>query len=203
MAVGNSTSSCQSSGGVKWRRFAFAAVPAIATASVLTGLTARGAIASSVSVSGGEYMITAQQVVGHGFVQFGGQVPVNQGGRQIQKPVIVSGMASAAITRLCQSVSVGPVRMRLTAGDAGTPVSATNLIVDASGQTSGLATLHTVTTGQDASTLTEDGTVTGATGGFGQQASSVTISNLSEKTWMVTAGTFTLPHMSLRLGGKC
>lgn len=203
MLVGKKTRRWQSSGGVKWRRFAWAGVPALAVAGVLVGFTAQGAIASAVSVSGKEYTLTAQHLDGRGFVQFGGQVPLKRDGRQVEQPVIVSGMSSAAITNLCQSVDLGPVTMRLTAGDAGDPVSASNLIVDASGQSSGVATLHNVTTGQDASTLDQDGGVAGAAGAFGEQASSVSISNLRQDTWMVTAGTFRLPHMSLAFGGSC
>lgn len=203
MLVGKKTRRWQASGGVKWRRFAVAGVPAITIAGVLIGFTAQGAIASAVSVSGKEYTLTAQHLQGQGFEQFGGQIPVKRDGKQVEQPVIVSGMASAEITDLCQSVDLGPVTMRLTAGDAGTPVSASNLIVDASGQSSGVATLHDVTTGQDASTLNADGGLTGTAGAFGQQASSVTISGLRQDTWMVTAGTFRLPHMSVAFGGSC
>lgn len=203
MSVDNSLSTRQSPGGVRWRRFAYAAVPAVAIAGTLIGLTAKGAIASSISVSGQEYTVTAKQLNGQGFVQFGGQVNSDQGGKQVPQPVISSGIAHATLKSLCQSVHVGPVTMRLTAGDAGTPVSASNMIVDASGQTGDLAIFHNVTTGQDASTLTKDGSATGAPGGFGQQADSVTIDNLRQETWLTTAGTFRLPHLSLGFGGSC
>ena len=144
-----------------------------------------------------------QQLNGHGFVQFGGQLTSDQSGKQVQEPVITSGIASATLKSLCQSVNVGPVTMRLTAGNGSTPVSASNMIVDASGQTGDLAIFHNVTTGQDASTLTKDGTETGVPGGFGQQADTVTIDNLVQHTWLTTAGTFKLPGLSLGFGGSC
>jgi hypothetical protein len=62
-------------GRVKWRRFALVAVPAVIVAGALIGLTAEGAIASSISVSGEQYLITASKLTGTGFEQFGGQVP--------------------------------------------------------------------------------------------------------------------------------
>lgn len=202
MSAENSMSTRQAPGRVRWRRFAYAAVPAVAIAGTLIGLTAKGAIASSISVSGEEYTVTADQLDGQGFVQFGGQVNSDQNGKQVAEPVITSGIASARLKNLCQSVNVGPVTMRLTAG-GGTPVTASNMIVDASGQTGDLAIFHNVTTGQDASTLTKDGAETGAAGGFGQQADSVTIDNLRQDTWLTTAGTFKLPGLSLKFGGSC
>ena len=92
-------------------------MPAVAIAGVLVGLTAEGAIASSISVSGEEYTVKASQLSGTGFEQFGGEVS-NASGPQ---PVIVSAINKAQLTDLCQSVTIGPVTLRLTAGDAGTP----------------------------------------------------------------------------------
>ena len=43
-------------GKVNWRRFAIVAVPAVAVAGILVGLTAEGALASSISVSGQEFI---------------------------------------------------------------------------------------------------------------------------------------------------
>jgi hypothetical protein len=185
---------------VRWRRFAIAAVPAVAVAGVLIGLTAEGAIASSFSVSGAEYTVTASQLSGSGFVQFGTALP--QGNKQV--PVIESGIASAHLTNLCQSVSV-PLfgTIRLTAGNAGTPASASNLIVDAQSQTGSEAIFKNITIGQDASTLNEDGATTGQAGTFGEQATGITINNLVQNTWLTTAGTFTLPNLSLGFGSNC
>lgn len=200
MSVDNSTSAIRPQGRVRWRRFAIAAVPAVAIAGVLVGLTAEGAIASSFSVSGTEYTVTADQLKGTGFVQFGTALP--QGSSQL--PVIESGISSATLANLCQSVSVGPITIRLTAGGtAGSPVSASNLVVDAGSQTGSKAVFHNITIGQDASTLSEDPGTTGTAGAFGEQADNVTIDNLVQKTWLTTAGTFTLPGLSLGFGSAC
>ena len=63
------------------------AVPAVAIAGILVGLTAEGALASSISVSGQEFTITSDQLTGSGFAQFGGSLPNSKDG---QTPVIVS-----------------------------------------------------------------------------------------------------------------
>ena len=157
------------------------------------------AIASSISVSGQEFLVTATQLNGTGFEQFGGEVTGASGAQ----PVIISAIHSASLADLCQSVAVGPVTLRLTAGGGGNPVTADNLIVDASGQTGSEAIFHNITIGQDAGTLTEDPGTTGQPGGFGQQADSITINNLVQHTWLTTAGTFTLPGLSISFGGSC
>jgi hypothetical protein len=157
-------------------------VPAGAIAAALIGLTAQGAIAANVSVSGQQFLVSA-----------------NGSGTQ---PVIVSGIGSATLTNLCQAVKAGPLTMRLTAGGS-TPVSASNLIVDASSLSGSSATFHGITIGQDAGTLTATPGTAGAAGGFGEQAETVTIDNLVQHTWLTTAGTFTLPGLHLSFGGSC
>ena len=188
-----------SQGRVKWRRFALVAVPAVIVAGALIGLTAEGAIASSISVSGEQYLITASKLTGTGFEQFGGQVAGTSG----TQPVIISAIHSATLTNLCQSVSIGPITLHLTAGGGGTPVTAQNLVVDASGQTGSQAVFHNISIGLDSGTLNEDPGADGASGGFGQQADSMEIDNLVQHTWLTTAGTFTLPDLSLGFGGSC
>jgi hypothetical protein len=192
MSVSNSSTSAR--GKVSWRRFAIVAVPAIAVAGVLVGLTAEGALASSISVSGQEFTITADQLAGTGFAQFGGALPNSSGG---QTPVIVSSIKNATLTKLCQSVSVLGMTVHLTAGGNGTPVSASNLVVDANDQTASSAVFTNISIGQDA------GTLGGPAGTFGEEADQVTIDNLVQHTWYTTAGTFTLPNLSLGFGGSC
>jgi hypothetical protein len=177
-------------------------VPSAVVAAVLIGLTAQGAIGANISVSGQEFTVTANQLNGTGFEQFGSTV--TQGSNHI--PVAVSAIHSAKLTNLCQAVSVGGITLLLRAGRAsGNPVVADNLIVDAS-QLSGNATFHNITIGQDAGTLSEDPGTTGTSGTFGEQADSITINDLVQHTWLTTAGTFTLPGLSLSVstnGGTC
>lgn len=193
-------------GKVRWRRFAIAAVPAVAIAGTLVGLTAKGAIVSSISVSGQEFTVTSSQLDGTGgFEQFGGVVTEQN---STPHPVVISAITHATLANLCQSVKVGPVTLRLTAGSAkDNPAIADNLIVDASGQTGSSATFNNITIGQDASTLNKVQAAESQTasdiGGFGQQADSMSITDLVQNTWLTTAGTFTLPDLSIGFGGSC
>lgn len=185
-------------GKVRWRRFAIAAVPAVAIAGTLVGLTAEGALASSISVSGQEFTVTADSLTGTGFAQYGN---ILSGGPNGEQAVIVSAMQTATLSNLCQSVSVptplGNLVIRLTAGGSGTPVSADNLVVDASDLSGSSATFTNIAIGQDA------GTLGGTAGSFGESADSVTINGLVQHAWYTTAGTFTLPNLSLGIGGSC
>jgi hypothetical protein len=186
-------------GRVRWRRFAILFVPAMAAAAAMIALTAGGVFAASISVSGSAFEVSASQLKGSGFEQFGGMVSDGKGG---QHPVAISAIKSAALTNLCQSVSVGPLTMRITAGGGGTPATASNLIVDAD-QLSGDATFSNITIGQDAGTLSEDPGTAGTAGGFGQQADTITIDNLHQHTWLTTAATFKLPGFGLAFGKAC
>lgn len=185
-------------GKVRWRRFAIAAVPAVAIAGTLVGLTAEGALASSISVSGQEFTVTADSLTGTGFAQYGN---ILSGGPNGEQAVIVSAMQTATLSNLCQSVSVptplGNLVIRLTAGGSGTPVSADNLVVDANDLSGSSATFTNIAIGQDA------GTLGGTAGSFGESADSVTINGLVQHAWYTTAGTFTLPNLSLGIGGSC
>ncbi len=194
-----SVDSSRTQGRVKWRRFAIVAVPGALIAAALIALTAQGAIASSISVSGEEYLITATKLTGTGFEQYGGTIPGAAG----NEPVIISAIHNATLTNLCQTVTIGPITLHLTAGGGGDPVQAENLIVDAAGQTGSEAVFHNISIGLDAGTLSEDPGAAGSSGGFGQQADSMEIDNLVQHTWLTTAGTFTLPDLSLGFGGGC
>jgi hypothetical protein len=189
-------------GRVRWKRFALIMVPSGIVAAALIGLTAEGAVGANISVSGQEYTVTANQLSGQGFEQFGSTV--KSGGKQI--PVAESAIRSAKLTNLCQAVKIGSVTLLLRAGrSAGDPVSASNLIVDAS-SLSGDASFHNIAIGQDAGTLSQVPGTTGTPGSFGEQADTVTINHLVQNTWLTTAGTFTLPGLSLNIntnGGSC
>ena len=189
-------------GRVRWKRFALIMVPSAIVAAVLIGLTAEGAIGANISVSGQEFTVTANQLSGTGFEQFGSTV--KSGDKQI--PVAESAIRSAKLTNLCQGVKIGAVTLLLRAGrSSGNPVSASNLIVDAS-SLSGDASFHNIAIGQDAGTLNQVPGTTGTPGSFGEQADTVTINHLVQNTWLTTAGTFTLPGLSLKIstnGDSC
>jgi hypothetical protein len=177
-------------------------VPAAGVTALLLGLTASGALASSFSISGQQFKVSADSLTGTGFQQFG-TIDHTAGGTLT--PVAESEIGSAQLTNLCQSVKVdlstfglGIWTLKITAGQGTTPVSANSLIIDANQLSGSTATFHNINIGQDASTLNAvSGVPTGQAGTFGQQASDVSISNLQQVAYSTSAGTFTLPGFGL------
>jgi len=192
-------------GRVRWRRFAIILVPATALMVMLLILTAQSVLAVSISISGKPFNVTARQLQGQGFELFGvlQQSATNDlPGHSNQIVLAATALRSASISDLCQTVDVLGVPMIITAGDGGTPVTATNLVVDAD-QFSGNASFTQLTLGRDASTLNAVPGVLGQAGGFSMEATQVTISDLRQHAYAVSASTFTLPGFQLRFGGGC
>jgi hypothetical protein len=202
-------------GRTRWRRFAAVLVPAVAAASLLVVGIANGAIPASFAVSGSTFKVSADELDGTGFVQYGGFAQ-EKGGRMVpgtnipdptdpkNHAVAVSGISSATLTKLCQSVVMPGTNISLVinAGGNGTPATATDLMIDLT-QLNGDATFNNISIGQDASTLNKGPAgAQGLPGFFGQQADSVTIKNLTQIAWSTSAGTFVLNGLDLHVSLK-
>jgi Family of unknown function (DUF6230) len=191
----------QDRGGIRWRRFGAMLIASGAITGALVVLTAEGALGVQFSISGIPFTVTADKLTGEGFEQFAtldSMAPgsPNAGTTGGQLVLIVSAIRSATLTNMCQSIALGGEYMKITAGGGSTPVSADTLVVDSSSIT-GDASFSNMNVGQDASTLNEVPGVTGAKGLFSQQADTVTINNLRQTNYATTAGTFTLPGLSM------
>jgi hypothetical protein len=185
-----------SAGRVRWSRFALLMVPAMLLCVLLVVLTATGSIAASVSVSGNAFVITSTRLVGAGVDQYGSTMTTVDGKRE---QVVIAAIRRATLADLCESINAGLVTLLLRAGTGGTPVSASDLIVGFD-TLSGDTTYGDMSSGQDASTLTDYPGATGAAGAFGQEAASMTIDHMRLHDWLVTAGTFSMPGLSLSIG---
>ncbi|GAA0980901.1 MULTISPECIES: DUF6230 family protein [Nocardiopsidaceae] len=184
-----------------WKRFALFSVPAgVAVGGILVAM-AQGALAASFTVSGQEFKISADELRGEGFVQYGW---LDQTVREEAVPVAVAGIESAEIDGLCQSVLtefplIGTISLELTAGDQGTPVQAENLVIDMS-QMDGNAEFENIEIGRDAGTL--DKGPSGAQGFndlFGMQSDVIVVQDLEQTARAASAGTFRLSGLSLGL----
>lgn len=200
-------------GRIRWRRFAVAAVPAVAAAVGIVMLEGQGALAASFTVSGLPATITADKMVGTGFAQYGSIDGANgnsTAGINAAIPVAVTGLKSATLYNLCQSVTIpfpinipgvgNSVSMVIKAGtDTKNPVTASNLFIDMT-KMSGDAVFTNIQIGNDASTLSKG--PAGAQGFqnmYGQQADGLTVTNLKQTAYATSAGTFTLNGMTLSL----
>jgi len=167
--------------------------------------------AEQIAEQSGFGQVSADKLEGTGFVQYGG-IATEKGGdpRNPADPknhlVAVSGIASAKLYNLCQSMVVklpvvGETTLRIGAGGGGKPAHADHLVVHTD-DLGGDAVFHNIVIGQDASTF-EDGSGSLA-GVFGQQADTVRIDHLRQSTREVKAATFRLTglHLTVKAGSK-
>ncbi|ORT55474.1 DUF6230 family protein [Streptomyces sp. CB03238] len=201
-------------GGTRWKRFAVVMVPSVAaTAAIGIGL-AQGALAASFSISGQEFKVRATELTGKNFVQYGSYAEgTNLKGEKFAAPVAVSGFKSATITNMCQSVVtphvplIGTVSLELKAGTGDRKVEATDIYLDVSDLEAD-AYFEKIDIGVAAGSLPkkkgDPGIQPGTEGkaspfGFAQRAEDVTLTNVRQKAWATTAGTFRLPDLELKL----
>ncbi|MEV0178610.1 DUF6230 family protein [Streptomyces sp. NPDC050625] len=187
-------------GRVRLRRAAVLAVPATLVAAGLAVLTAEGALGVQFAISGMPFTVTATNLDGTGFEQFGNldnmaEGSPNTGDTGGQVLVVTSAIKNATLTKLCQSVDLGGINLKITAGGGKDKVSATDLTTDST-ELSGDAAFDNIEIGNDASTLTKAG-VKGPIGVFSQQADTVHIANLRQTNYATTAGVFKLPGLKL------
>ncbi|MFB9236918.1 DUF6230 family protein [Plantactinospora siamensis] len=188
-------------GKVRWRRFAGMLLTAGVAGGALAMLTAQGVLAAQFSVSGMPFTVTADKLSGTGFEQFATldhmiENSPNEGDTGGQLVLIVSAIDRAELTNLCQSVSLGGMNLKITAGDNGKAVTAHTLVVDSDSIT-GNASFDDIDIGQDASTLDRVPGVKGNPGVFAQQARTVTILDLRQNNYATTAAAFSLPHLRM------
>ncbi|MFK4145285.1 DUF6230 family protein [Streptomyces sp. NPDC004065] len=192
-------------GRVRLRRAAVMAVPATLVAAGLAVLTAEGALGVQFAISGMPFTVTATELNGTGFEQFGSldnmaEDSPNQGDTGGQVLVVTSAIKNATLTKLCQSVDLGGTNLLITAGGGADKVQARDLTTDST-ELSGDAAFNRIEIGNDASTLTKAG-VQGPKGVFSQQADTVRIANLRQTNYATTAGVFKLPGLKLRFSGS-
>ncbi|MEW2378399.1 DUF6230 family protein [Micromonospora sp. NPDC047812] len=187
--------------GVRWRRFAATLGTVVAGAAGMVVLTAQGVLGAQFAISGMPFTVTADRLTGTGFEQFATidhMIPdsPNQGDTGGQVLVMVSAIDKAELTNLCQSINLGGVYLKITAGGGGTPVTARTLVVDGD-EVAGNASFKNINVGQDASTLDQVPGVRGNPGVFAQQSDTVTITNLRQNNYATTAAVFNLPDLRM------
>jgi hypothetical protein len=209
-------------GRTRWRRLLIVLAPAYAAVAGLVFLAASGTLAVSFAVSGTALTVTADTLStgktdgnGIGLYQFG---VADFQGNGTPVPQVETIIPDATLVNLCQSVTVGPVTLRTTAGTAAnSPVTASNLVVDASSITATSASFTNLNIGQDMSqfsnpALTEPtGRGTGPNvntgpvppGTFGQTATAASLGGLRQVANATSAGQFTLPNLSVTFGAAC
>ncbi|WP_030949221.1 DUF6230 family protein [Streptomyces sp. NRRL S-646] len=194
-------------GGTRWKRFAVVMVPSVAATAAIGVALAQGALAASFSVSGQQFKVSADQLEGDGFSQYGA---IDSGytldGKKTVHPVAVSAFKSATIKGLCQSVVtpnipvLGSVSLILHAGGGEKPVEADNLYIDLDDLNAD-ATFTNIDIGVAAGSASKGpGIKSGDTAnpnGFAQQAEHASLTGVKQTAWATTAGTFKLSGLKM------
>lgn len=191
-------------GRVRWRSFTIVLLLALLIMVILSTLTAQSVLAVSLNISGRPFTVTAAQLQGQDFEEFGILEPssISVPGQSHRIAVAVTAMRSVTISHLCQAVNIGGVEMIIRAGDGATPVSATNLVVYAD-RFSGNASFKHLVLSQNSGTFQPVPGLQSPAGAFSMRATRVTISDLVQHAFATTSSTFTLPGFSLQFGGSC
>ncbi|MEW2119192.1 DUF6230 family protein [Streptomyces sp. NPDC005474] len=197
-------------GGTRWKRFAVVMVPSVAATACIGVALAQGALAASFSVSGQSFKVKAQYIDGQGFSQYGAVDMDDSKTKEGTHPVAVSAFANATIQNMCQSVVTpnipffGTATLTLTAGksaDEDKQVHASNLYIDVEHLGAGKAVFHDMNIGVAGKALKnppmKGGKELADGNGFGQQADRAELFDVEQTAWATTAGTFTLPGLSM------
>jgi hypothetical protein len=178
-------------------RIAMVAIPVGIVSAVVIGGVAQGAVPVSFSISGTSFTMAGSALNGSDFSQYGGVAKMQDGK---EEPVAIANIGTATITNLCQSVvqdtPLGKVGLIITAGDAGTPVKASNLQIGMT-DLKGDATFTNIRIGTDAASVITD--AKGSAGDFGQDAQGINLQNFSQVAYSTTASTLQLTNMHLKV----
>ncbi|MDS1272568.1 DUF6230 family protein [Lipingzhangella sp. LS1_29] len=187
--------------GTRWSKFAMLAVPGFLAAGVMGLMTTQGLLAASFAVSGDNFQLTADQLDGQGFAQYG---DVATSADDSSRPVGLAHVDSAELDNMCLSaqwdLAIGDASLIITAGE-NEPVQGSSLTLDME-EMSGDADFSNIQIGRDASTLDKADGAQGPVGNFGLQSDTIVVDNLNVSTWSVTSGSLNLTglNMSIRPG---
>ncbi|MER7834799.1 DUF6230 family protein [Streptomyces sp. NPDC096040] len=194
-------------GRTRWRLFAVILVPAVAACATVGIGMAQGVLAASFFISGRKFQVTADSLTARGFSLYG-MIDVTRKHELV--PVMVSGFRHATVSGLCQSVVVdvpllGTQTLRLTGGDHRL-AEASDLFLDATVDAAGDANFTGLDIGVAQGALTKGPVRSGDRDsrffdpdGVAQQAVSATLTDVRVNAVALSAGTFHIPDLRVRL----
>lgn len=194
-------------GRTSWKRFAAVLIPSVLAAAALGVGMAQGALAASFLISGQKFQVALDTLDVRGLSIYG-TVDVTRKGTLV--PVVVTGASRAEISGLCQSVVVqvpvlGPYTLRITGGER-SRIEARNLFLDATALSSAQANFDGLDIGVATGAVSKGPISPGDRNsrfydpdGFAQQADSAFLTDVQFTTVAVSAATFNVPGLEVRL----
>jgi hypothetical protein len=181
-------------------------LPSVAACAAICIAMGQGALAASFLISGRSFQVTADSLTARGFSLYG-MVDVTR--KRELVPVMVSGFRRATIRGLCQSYVVdipllGTQTLRLTG--SGRPAEASDLFIDATSQAATDANFTGLDIGVAQGAITKGPVRPEDRGsrffdpdGVAQQAVSTTLTDVRSNAVALSAGTFSIPGLRVRL----
>ncbi|MEU0602726.1 DUF6230 family protein [Streptomyces sp. NPDC006393] len=194
-------------GRTRWRRFALILTPSIAACAALGIAMAQGALAASFLISGQRFQVSVDTLTVRGFSIYV-MVDVTKKGERV--PVLVTGARHATISGLCQAVPLdlpllGSHTLKITGGEE-RPATASNMFLDATTESVGQADFRDIDIGIAQGAITKGPVDPGDRNsrffdpsGFGQQAVSATLNHVNVTAVAISAGTFNIPGLRLKI----
>lgn len=183
-------------GRTRWGRFAVVMVPCAVAIAVMAGALLNGILATSLAVAGVPLQLKVNKLDGKALTLYAGEIQPLVGNTL---PVAVAGVGEAKIDGLCLGLGadvpvLGKVAVKATSGQQ---VTASNLILDAKSLGGDLKATD-ANVGQDASAFTiGNPAAKGTPGTLGLQAGGVELSNLTNTSYGLLAGSLTLKDVSI------
>ncbi|MFC4949442.1 DUF6230 family protein [Pseudonocardia sp. GCM10023141] len=188
----------EAEGRTRWGVFALVAAPCAVAVAVMAAAVLNGVLAASVALAGVPLQLKVDSLDGNGLSLYATSIQPLVGNTL---PVAAAGISEAKISGLCLGIGadvpiLGPIGIKATSNS---DITASNLVLNAESLGGDLKAGNAVV-GQDASAFTVGPAANrGAPGTLGLQAETVTLSNVTNKSYGLIAGTLSINGVSINV----
>ncbi|MFD3585486.1 DUF6230 family protein [Streptomyces sp. NPDC058683] len=194
-------------GRTRWRLFAVVLVPSVAACATVGIGMAEGVLAASFFISGQKFQVTADSLTARG-VSLYSMIDVTRKHELV--PVVVTGFRHAKVSGLCEAITVdvpvlGTQTLRLTSGDHQL-AEASDLFLDATAEGASDANFTGLDIGVAQGAVSKGPVRSGDRDsrffnpdGIALQSTSVTLTDVRVNTLALSAGTFNVPGLRVRI----
>ncbi|MER5525346.1 DUF6230 family protein [Streptomyces sp. NPDC002677] len=194
-------------GRTRWRLFAVVLVPSVAACATVGIGMAQGVLAASFFISGQKFQVTADSLTARG-VSLYSMIDVTRKHELV--PVVVTGFRHAKVSGLCEAITVdvpvlGTQTLRLTSGDQRL-AEASDLFLDATAEGASDANFTGLDIGVAQGAVSKGPVRSGDRDsrffnpdGIALQSTSVTLTDVRVNTLALSAGTFNVPGLRVRI----
>ncbi len=187
-------------GRTRWGVFAAVMVPCAVAVAAMAAAVLNGVLAASLALSGVPMQLNVNRLEGTGLTLYPSKIQPLVGD---SLPIAVAGIGEAKIDGLCLALGadlpmIGPVAVKAVSSEL---VEGSNLVLSADSLGGDLQAKDAIV-GQDASAFTiGNPAAKGPAGVSGLQAASVTLDNVTNRSYGLVAGTLSIKGVSINAVG--